>query len=263
MQTVQIRVGTGRNAATYTLDVMPREYFCERRFIYSAGEHVVFGGPTQNGKTTLAFQLAEPNISPELPLYVAVSKPRDPTTTKFAKKLGLPIIRSWPPPPTKYFADAPPGYVIWPEFGDLKTDAANCSAVHGEMLRERYAAAAKSTPKKPVAAILMMDDTRTLSKVMKLDSEMVIYLTMAGAMDLGMWVFVQKPTGAGETALTAYGNSEHVFLFNDPDRKNQIRYDEIGGFSPALVTAAADALKPYQALYIRRTGRQMCIVDSS
>lgn len=262
MQEITIPMGTGRTATAVPIVVFSREEFCQERFDYKAGQHVVFAGPTQNGKTTLAFQLAEEVISPDLPIIVAVSKPRDPTTTKFANRLNLKRITDWPPPPPKPFTDKPSGHILWPEFGNLETDAANCARVHREMLAERYSAAAKSTQKKPVRAILMMDDTVTLSKVMGLDREMTTYLTMAGAMELGMWVFVQKPTNAGNTAIWAYGNSEHVFLFNDPDRKNQERYDEIGGMDPRLITALAKALKPYQCLYLRRTGRQICIVDS-
>jgi hypothetical protein len=262
METIEITSGKGVNANTYVITIFTRAEFCTERFDYNPGEHALFAGPTQNGKTTLAFELAEQVISPELPIIVAVSKPRDPTTTKFSTRLGLERIDEWPPPPVKIFGDKPSGHVLWPKFGNLHEDAENCARVHRSMLAERYSAAAKSTRRKPVAGILMMDDTVTLSKVMKLDREMTTYLTMAGAMDLGMWVFVQKPTGAGETALWAYGNSEHVFLFSDPDRRNQQRYDEIGGFDPNIVTAACAILKPYQCLYLRRTGRQICIVDS-
>src|ERR1700744_4694362 len=58
--------------------VIPRKDFCMNRWDYSPGQHVLFAGPTQRaGKTTLAFQLLEYTASPEMPAYVAVSKPSD------------------------------------------------------------------------------------------------------------------------------------------------------------------------------------------
>ena len=69
--------------------VIPRTEFCRDYFDYKAGEHVTFGGPTQRGKTTLAFNLLEYTATPELPVYVAVSKPFDPTTANEGERLGF------------------------------------------------------------------------------------------------------------------------------------------------------------------------------
>jgi len=81
-------------------------------------------------------------------------------------------------------------------------------------------------------------------------------------MGLGMWAFVQKPTDSGRAAIWAYGASEHVFLLRDPDRRNQQRYDEIGGVDPQVVRDATNSLKPYQLLYLKRTEGFICVVDS-
>jgi hypothetical protein len=80
-------------------------------------------------------------------------------------------------------------------------------------------------------------------------------------MNLGIWVFVQKPTNSGDTPLWAYGNAEHIFLFKDPEERNRQRFDEFGGISSGYVDDVVMQLEPYQALYIRRTGGVMCIVD--
>src|ERR1039458_501454 len=75
-----------------------REEFCRNRFDYRAGQHVVFGGPSQMaGKTTLAFDLLEYVATPELPAYVAVSKPDDKVSTQAGKRLGFRRVSSWPP----------------------------------------------------------------------------------------------------------------------------------------------------------------------
>lgn len=240
--------------------VFPRREFAQERFDYQPGEHVVFGGPTQQGKTTLAFVLLEFVATPELPAFVAVSKPRDPVSSREGARLGYRRVTDWPVPKTLsevFGGEKPSGYLVWPKFGDMNTDLANCSAVTSRLLEETYSAGARGRE-----GILVMDDTVTKSKLMDLDKPMTTHLAMSGAMGLGMWVFVQKPTDSGRTAVWSYGMSEHVFLASDPDRRNQLRYDEIGGFDPRIVTAAVNSLKPYQFLYLKRTGRYMCIVGA-
>jgi len=90
---------------------------------------------------------------------------------------------------------------------------------------------------------------------------MTTHLAMAGAMKVGGWYFVQKPTGSGNAAVWAYGNSQHIFLSRDKDRRNRIRYDEIGGFDRNQVSEITLRLKPFQFLYLNGDG-EMCIVDS-
>src|SRR6266536_3532650 len=98
------------------LMVVPRQEFASQRFHYKDGEHVVFGGPTQKGKTTLAFDLLEYCATPESPAYVAVSKPTDKTTANAGARLGYRRVSEWPPNRTvkEMFNGTPPGYLIWP-----------------------------------------------------------------------------------------------------------------------------------------------------
>lgn len=240
--------------------VFPRREFAQERFDYSPGDHVVFGGPTQYGKTSLAFVLLEYVATPELPAFVAVSKPKDPVSAREGARLGYRRVTDWPVPKTlsEVFGEKPSGYLVWPKFGDMDTDLANCTDVTGRLLRETYSAGARGHQ-----GILVMDDTMTKSKLMGLDKQMTTHLAMSGAMGLGMWVFVQKPTDSGQASLWSYGAAEHVFLAKDPDRKNQLRYDEIGGFDPKVVTAAVNTLEPYQFVYLKRTGRHICIVGAN
>lgn len=240
--------------------VIPRDEFVSTRFDYKAGQHVVFGGPTGRGKSQLAFALLEYAATPECPAYVAVSKPHDPVTDREGRRLGFRRVDDWPPPVKlgEVFGDKPRGYVVWPKFGDINKDVARGTDVTSRLINDRYTAGAKGKGK----GILFMDDTLIKSKVYKLDGDMRTILAMAGAMGLGMWVFVQKPTGGGETALWSYGASEHLFLFRDADARNRDRYDEIGGVDPKEVSQAVKSLQPYQSLYIKRTEGHMCIVDS-
>lgn len=240
------------------LFVIDREEFKTRRFDYKAGQHVLFAGPSQNGKTSLAFDLLEHVATNQLPAYVVVSKPTDPVSEKRGRDLGFRRVSDWPPKTTlKEIRDGkPPGYLLWPKFGNMETDVPNARDITYRFLAQTYADGARKKK-----AIIVLDDTYLKARVLGLDREMTTIHAMAGAMGIGAWTFVQKATGAGETTLMAYGAAEHVFLFNEPDKKYRERYGEIGGVDPKLVERAVMSLTAYQCVYIKRTGRFMCIID--
>lgn len=243
-------------------EVIPRKKFCEEIFDYEPGQHVLFAGPTQMaGKTTLAFQLLEHVATPEMPAFVAVSKPDDEVTEREMKRLKYRLVRDWPVPTKvqEYFDGKPSGYVIWPNFGDIDTDANEAARVTGALLRDRYAAGAVRKRGKRQKGILVMDDTVVKSKLLGLDRYMTTHIAMAGAMDLGGWYFVQKPTDSGSAAIWAFGNSAHKFLSHEDDKRNRTRYNEIGGHDSSLVADIVQKLDPYTFLYLNNK-REMAIV---
>jgi hypothetical protein len=85
---------------------------------------------------------------------------------------------------------------------------------------------------------------------------------MSGAMGIGGWFFVQKPSDAGKAARWAYPNAEHVFISKDPVKTNREYYDGLSGMPRHVIEEATLTLKPFQFLYIERTHNYMCIVDS-
>jgi hypothetical protein len=241
------------------LDIIPRKRFAEKHFYYKPGQHLVAGGPTTKGKSTLMFDLLEYTATPELPAYVAVSKPNDSTTAKYGKKLNFRTVNEWPTTKklNELFNGPPPGYLVWPKFGNMDKDVAECARITRALIQDRYAAGARGKGK----GILIMDDTMVKSKVMKLDDDMVTILAMSGAMGLGLWAAVQKPTDSGRTSLWSYNASDHVFLTHDPVSDNQKRYGEIGGVDPKLIVGVTKDLKPFQFLYINRPEGWICVVD--
>jgi hypothetical protein len=244
-------------AADWRPEAYPREVFAREVFTYERGQHVLFAGPTQMaGKTTLAFQLLEYTATPDCPAYVAVSKPKDPVTLREGQRLGYRFVTTWPAP-YKIGQANPPGYVVWPRFGDIDADAERAAKVTGDLLKDRYAQGVKDK-----AGILVCDDTVVKSKLLGLDRIMTTHIAMAGAMDLGGWYFVQKPTDSGKAAVWAYGNSAHIFISHESDKRNRRRYDEIGGHDTGLVAETARGLKPYEFLYLNNKG-EMCIVGAS
>lgn len=243
------------------LSVIPREVFARNYFHYKGGEHIVFGGPSKHGKTELAFDLLSAVATPELPAYVAVSKPTDPVTLKRGKQLGFRFVDNWPPQKklNEFWNGRPRGYVIWPHFGDINTDFSNAAAITARLMADRYTASARG--KKHSAGILMMDDTMVKAKVMGLDNQMVTILAMAGAMQIGLWVFVQKPTDSGRTPLWAYENGDHYFFGKGGDQRMLYRYMQVGeaGEKAATVVDVLPRLQKYQFLYLHEG--EICIVD--
>lgn len=238
---------------------MPRRLFASNYFPYESGQHVVFGSPSTKGKTELSFDLLAVKATSEVPAYVAVSKPTDPVTLKRGKELNFRFVRDWPVPRrlNELWDGRPRGYIIWPEFGNINEDFSNAAAVTARLMADRYTASARN--KKHSQGILVMDDTMVKAKVMGLDNQMVTILAMAGAMGIGLWIFLQKPTDSGRTALWGFENAHHYFFGKGGDQRGILRYTQVGNSNPELVYDTITQLKDYQFLYMHQDF--MCIVD--
>lgn len=245
------------------LTVYPRQIFGRYIFKpnYKGGQHVVFGGPSKYGKTELAFDLLAEVATPELPAYVAVSKPTDKVTRERGKELHFRFVNTWPVSRQmrELWDGRPAGYVIWPHFGDINSDFDNAAAITARLMADRYTASARN--KKNSAGILVMDDTMVKAKVMGLDSQMVTILAMAGAMEIGLWVFVQRPSDSGRTPLWAYENGDHYFFGKGGDMRMLQRYMQIGasGENSQIVAEVAPKLEKFQFIYLHQD--TICIVD--
>lgn len=233
------------------------------RFPYKPGDHVVVAGPSKRGKTELCFDLIGPLASPEFPAYVAVSKPTDPVTKKRGEELGFRFVNDWPPPLLwkEVTQGKPPGYVVWPQFGDINTDFQNAARVTARLMADRYSASARN--EKVTAGMLIMDDTMVKAKIMGLDKQMTTIIAMAGAMKIGMWVFIQKPTDSGDVTLWAFENCDHLICTKGGDGRMLDRYGEIAGEHKATVKRVVPTLEKYQFLYLNKAEGWMCIVDKS
>jgi len=241
--------------------VFSRDEYRQRRWHYAPGEHVVFGGPSKRGKTQLAFDLMEPVVCPEFPAYVAVSKPTDPVTLQRGKELEFEFVQEWPPVRKwKHVLNGPPpGWVIWPQFGDINTDFENAARVTANLMADRYTASARH--EKNSAGILVMDDTMVKAKIMGLDKQMVTILAMAGAMKVGLWVFVQKPTDSGSTPLWSFENADHGFFAKGGDDRMLDRYGQIAGDQGKLLKMVVPKLDRYQFFYLDKANGFVCVVD--
>lgn len=243
------------------LTVVRRKSFA-RDFPYKPGQHVVFGGPSTRGKTTMAYDLMEEIVTPEFPAYVALSKPQDPVTIQRSNELGFRTVSDWPPSVRfkDVFGEKPPGYLVYPPFGDLDKDMEVGANVTRKLLMERYSSGARPKNK---GGILVMDDTMIKAKIMGLDKEMVTILAMAGAMKFGLWVFIQKPTDSGRTTVWAYEQATHLFFTKGGDAQMLRRYAEIAGDNGPLVRQILPTLGDFEYLYIHKYEGYVCIVGAN
>jgi hypothetical protein len=245
------------------LHIFARKEFAQNRFDYKAGQHVIFGGPSTRGKTRLSFELLQYIVSPDLPALVAVSKPDDPETSRWGTRLHFRRVETWPP--SKKMSEVewlggrrPNGYLIWPKFGDIRADSVNASQITADLLAHTYANGVNHKH-----AILVMDDTMVKAKVLNLDGDMVTILAMAGAMGIGLWLFVQKPTDSGRTTLWGFENATHYFFTAGSEARMLQRYVEIAGDKGPIIRRVLPTLKPFQFLYLQKYSGHMCIVDAS
>jgi hypothetical protein len=230
----------------------PRDEFIRERFDYSAGEHVTFLAPTQQGKTTLAFELLEANATTDVPAVVLVQKPRDTVVRKWLEHLkseqGWIRTQIWPPSPLRKKTR---GYILWPSHKhDPDTDNPRIKAIFRRAILDCY---------KRGNRILFADETYGLSEELDLDDELIAVWSRGGGMGCGLWAATQRPA---YIPLWGYSMAEHLFLANDPDRRARIRYGEIGGINPKFVEQQVERLPKYHWLYIRRTGPRVCIVEA-
>lgn len=245
-----------------TVEVVPRREFINDIFDYGNGQHLTALGPTQRGKTTLCLQLLRANISPERRVTILAGKPpgRDKTMAQAAEKLKLRIVESWPPnrrPGDKNRN----GWVLRPHhtMKDLDRDNAELQRQFREAILYNYGRTKAPT-------ITMVDEAHHVQQDLKLKKECEAQL-MRGAPHAGMWSLVQR---GRYVSYQVYDAPEHIFVFYDPDKSNRERYAEIGGVDPKFVEDVTSKLKTTrvasggtisQALYIRRSGPELYIVD--
>jgi len=227
-------------------------------------EHATFCGMNRSGKTTLAFQCLEHSTrtDPEMGkddsrvALVLVMKPQDRTPELWGRKLGYKRIDQWPPPmmraERKYnVRKAPPGYLVWPKLGNLRTDNDRLRKLFYTVLAESYAQAARG--KRAQERIIFADEVIGLQRISNGDYPIKgalddLYERGAG-MGVGLWAALQKPFNA---PTNAYENSIHIFIWRTNDRRNLKRYEEIGGIDADALDGIVRTLRGRDCLYINR-----------
>lgn len=227
---------------------IPRKDFVTDYWAYKPGEHATFLAPTQNGKTTLGFQLLGASTDEDLPGYVLVVKPADPVVAKWRKRLDYGLSRDWPP--RRFPKKA--GQVIWPRHQFDDGDDERHADVMSRALMGAFKRGGNITFADEILGLMQLGLKRVITRIH----------TQAAGLGSGLWVASQRPF---EMVQTAFSQSEHLFLGPTPDKRDRDRYREIGGVDPELLEAVVDPkygrLHKFQFLYVRRTGPELCVVN--
>lgn len=242
--------------------IVSRGYYFSRMWRYKAGESVTILAPTQDGKTTLVFQLLERTARETLPALVLVMKPRDPTPAMWTRHLEFQEVPTWPPPNKWPWKDKPRGYTLWPRH------TFNV-AVDNQHMSEQFKSAIQWAYKRG-NCILFADEVYGLvAELDGLTDDLIALWTRGGGMGVGLWAATQRPAGSSGHGVPGfmYSNSTHLFLSKDPDKNSRRRYGEIGGIDPHLVEEIVMRLQRYQFLYIRKAdqhgGPYLCVIEAS
>jgi len=237
-----------------------RAEFLAERWDYRPGEHVSLICPTQNGKTTMIWDLLQHtdtswcNVAP----VMLVAKPKDPVVARGLAAVGYREIRDWPPPPRAPWRDPPPGYGLWPPHLTEVDPATNNIHLAGVFRRALHQLFWKGN------TIAIADETYHLSAVLDLAPELTRHWTQGAGMGSGLWSATQKPSGTQQGTIPSfmYSSPTHTFLGRDPDARNRKRFGEIGGIDPRQIEETVMGLQRFEWLYIHRNGPTMCIVSA-
>ncbi len=236
-----------------------RQEFVDSRWVYKPGQHVTIVGPTDWGKTTLAYQLMEKVATPNFPAVSLVMKPEDDTVQLWLPGMGHRIVQSWPPNPAKEMVQAkPPGYGLWPPHTfDAKIDDPR---LYWEFRRAIIGMYGKRIGQRKIkGGILFSDEVAGLARLYNLARQLDNVWERGRSQNVGLWGASQRPYNVPQNA---YGMAAHLFLGNDPDKRSRQRYGEIGGVDPKLVENATMLLQDHSWLYLRRKPRALCIVSA-
>lgn len=235
---------------TPTVETLERDEFVREFWDYKAGQHVTIIGPNGRGKSTLGFQLLGATATKDMNAYVLISKPRDETIDKWTKQLRFKRIETYPPSP-KFFKK-PRGYMLRPyqSLKDLDADNARLKREFKNCMMDCYGS------KKPV--IVFGDEIQEMQSTLGLKPQCEAYWKRGRSLKSGLWALAQR---SAHNSQDMYNAPEHLFLFSDPDKRNRMRFAEIGGVDPEIVMNVTNSLTQYQALYIKRTGPHLCVVN--
>jgi hypothetical protein len=256
-----------------SVPVVSREVFIEDFAEHYTPSHVTFIGPTQRGKTTLCFQLLHAVLARH-PKWRATTlhgkiRGRDHTIEEWAKKSNYRVIRSYPPGFTlrpKHWKRNVKGYIVRP----LRKEES--AREEERILREEFQKTVRANyhstgSKRDKIVITLVDERAQADKDLKMTADLDAPL-QRGLPDNPEWNNIQRGKWVSYHCFDA---PEHIFIFKSDDSSNNERYAELGCADPVVIEQCLRNLKTEkvktggtisQALYIRRSDRYMCIVDT-
>lgn len=238
-----------------------REEFLRERWNYKPGEHVSLITATQNGKTTMIFDLLRYTDTSwcRIPPTMIVCKPQDDTVSHGFTELGFEEIGHWPPPRRLWWQEQPPYYGLWPPHwkdADEATNNAQLAEAVKPAIRELFWKG---------NTITIADEMYHLCAELNLQAQMTRHWTQGHGMGAGLWSATQKPSGTHQGTIPSYmyNSQTHTFLGRELDQRNRQRFSEISGVDGRFVSQAVLGLRRFEWLYIHRDGPSMCIISDT
>lgn len=240
---------------TIELAEFPLDEFLRERFDPRPDEHITIVGPTGSGKTTVGLQVLATvtRLHPFITGLVLVMKPHkgpksagkgasgDRTVSKWTKKLGGKIVRSWPPPPPMWWQKRPAFYVLWPPtVGDPYKDVNSLHKVMRGALLHGY--------QKGDTAVFA-DEAAGLVAELKLEPEVKQTAQRGRSRNNTGILASQRPR---YVPREMFSEASHFFLARMADESEYERLREISGgrLNRAEIVAVLSKLKRHQWLYM-------------
>ena len=227
--------------------VLPWDDFRTYVLDWRQNQHTGLVGPTEQGKTNLAYHLLEDRA---FVTYFAI-KTRDATLDAFAKRGKYVRIEDWPPYKKKlvgkrrYTARELPKRLLWPDATRLDADAEQ-KRVFQKALHEIYSDGGWC----PV-----FDDYWYLAHMLGFERETKKYLANARSNDIPMLICAQRP--AGNKLVELFDQTTHLFFFRDNDEPNLRRIAGVGYNSSNAIKGFVANLDRYQSLYVNTRDGEM------
>lgn len=260
-----------RDSAVDDVRIVPRKTFVEDFGENYTPSHVTFIGPTQRGKTTLCFELLHEVLARNPKWRVVILhgkvKGRDHTIGDWAKKSNYRIVKSYPPGPAlrpKHWKRNIKGHVLRP----LPRKSDMSAREEERLLQDRFKEGiSKNYHETRNVKITVVDERAQADKDLKLAQELDAPL-QRGLPHNPEWNLIQRGKWVSYHCFDA---PEHMFIYLDDDKSNRDRYSEFGCADPDVIYELVTKLKGKkvktggtisQCLYMRRSDRYMCIVDT-
>ena len=235
-------------AAGYRVRLYCRHEYLTRKWNYQPGQRVFMSAPSQDGKTTWAYQLLKYTATPDLPAFGLVMKPRDPTPAAWTAHLGYEETPDWPPAPRRLFdkrPKKPSGYTVWPPHTfHVPTDNRRMRDVFTRTLAHCYGRGNCIVFADEVFGLLNELPPPDDKNDPKIEDQIIALSTRGGGMGAGLWAATQKPTGTQGKGIPGFliSNTDKFFFGRDPDKRARERYAEIGSVNPDLIRALVEGL---------------------
>lgn len=202
-------------------------------------QHVGLVGPTEQGKTNLAYHLLQQRA---FVTYFAI-KTQDETLDAYGAQGGYQRLYDWPPK-TGWLIKRQvkpaemPRRLLWPDATQLDSEPEQIR-VFSKALADIYAEGGWC----PV-----LDDYWYLAHILGFEKTTKKFLANARSNYIPMVVCAQRP--AGNRLVELFDQTTHLFFFRDNDEPNLRRISGVGYLASEPIKAFVANLDPYQCLYI-------------